>query len=1019
MASQVTGYRYFSNFLLFIGNPIEKMLGINFDKRGWLSPFVDENGNALDTAAINSPSLYGENEGGVAGIVHVQYGTGDQEVLPFYKDYMESQDLPASAYPYQSYLAFTGTGGFNGGGWTGGVIGALMPYSNSAFYLGNSGYMKEMLLWPKRIHVRNDGRPQWYDEKSETLDGGLNACLHIDGSLYSSSLYMSEIGHNSPLYLISGPSTNFRWDGTDMRGALSFESRFEQASSKDESYKVRLQLNSAAGMPECIVSGRVVLSGTNIIKDDNSNGYWNIIADYYFTVMAGVKSENKVRFNISYAGEYETSDDKSDLYYESENIPFTSGLLCGPESSDLNPIHKIREILTDDTAMNKSESDVNDVNFMKAADRIYDEGLGISWAIAEKSCMDAINELCAHIEAGVRINRQTGLYEVVLFRDDWFAEDEIHALPQSRIKSLQLEVQNADEAVNQLNVSYYNREAIKDSSFSISENAAIKNLQGRVNAEEVKFPYFMNQRNAAVVAQWKLKQLSTPAWSGTFTTGFYEARKWNRYDIVKITWPQKNIADLPVRIMSIRLGSGSNNAVTIDFIEAVPYSRNLSSSVVIDAPIDTAPLPPQPALFKAFELSYFEAVQLNGQKAVDDALAYSPDAGYAAVIAQRPQNNSLNALMYTSAGGEYEKSGVIQYCETAVLDQNISRMSSSFAVKNTGNIGSVRAGSQITVNHEVMVYQSFDAATKILTVKRGALDTVPQSHISGAVLYFADDFVAVDPAEYAVSEVIDVKALTTTPSGVLSLETPGQKVQITGRAIRPYPPANIKLNNEYFPDRVIGDVQLAWAARNRMQQTGGDILSWFDDSVSLEPGTVFNIKLLNGTLPVIEISSFPGTLININADQLNGQQYKLIIEAVRDGYRSMQIFEHDFLHRMTEERISSPYDLSAFAVNQEISLSWKADEYTSSIDYFNIYRSTYPFDGSDAAYLELAQGVAGMAYTDSSAVRGTVYYYRVEAVIEARPGEAGLMLMSDEMVSAELPVLISAPYDITYTLSDL
>jgi len=128
MASQVTGYRYFSNFLLFIGNPIEKMLGINFDKRGWLSPFVDKNGNALNTAAINSPSLYGENEGGVSGIVHVQYGTDDQEVLPFYKSYMESQGLPASAYPYQSYLAFTGTGGFNGGGWAGGVVGALMPF---------------------------------------------------------------------------------------------------------------------------------------------------------------------------------------------------------------------------------------------------------------------------------------------------------------------------------------------------------------------------------------------------------------------------------------------------------------------------------------------------------------------------------------------------------------------------------------------------------------------------------------------------------------------------------------------------------------------------------------------------------------------------------------------------------------------------------------------------------------------------------------------------------------------------
>jgi len=73
-SKQTTGYKYFSNFLLFIGNPIEKLLGINFDKRGWLHPFVDENGNALSEGIVNSRNLYGENGGGVAGKVHAKYG---------------------------------------------------------------------------------------------------------------------------------------------------------------------------------------------------------------------------------------------------------------------------------------------------------------------------------------------------------------------------------------------------------------------------------------------------------------------------------------------------------------------------------------------------------------------------------------------------------------------------------------------------------------------------------------------------------------------------------------------------------------------------------------------------------------------------------------------------------------------------------------------------------------------------------------------------------------------------------
>lgn len=70
------------------------------------------------------------------------------------------------------------------------------------------------------------------------------------------------------------------------------------------------------------------------------------------------------------------------------------------------------------------------------------------------------------------------------------------------------------------------------------------------------------------------------------------------------------------------------------------------------------------------------------------------------------------------------------------------------------------------MNHEIMVYQAYDEETGLLTVERGALDTIPQNHLSGSVLYFADDFITVDPAEYVTGEIINVKTLTTTPTGI-------------------------------------------------------------------------------------------------------------------------------------------------------------------------------------------------------------------------------------------------------------
>jgi hypothetical protein len=903
-SKQTIGHRYFSKLAVFIGNPIEKLIGINFDNRGWLFKSDDNE----QTLRIESPYLYGENEGGVAGNIDIQTGTADQ--LPN-SEY--AKDFPkVSGYPFQSYLFFRGLKFTPPPVTVGGVKVSAPAHYNSSFYLGNSGYMKEMLLWPQRIHVRNNGSPQWYDEKAE-----------INPTVFSSSLtakykYHVQDGFSSLAQLAPFASVDFD-DSSWGIGQSPFGYVSGSELPQPNTY-VGPQSGRAIMIREKITVTDPDLIGTLKVEmrhDDGGALYWNgeqisLSVDSYYVSYAEIPaSKIKAGVNTLFCAAVDSVPAGSPsgiyLYLKYENAGGAVSF------ADLNPIHKIREILTDDTAMNKPESDVNDVNFKKAADVLHQEKLGISWSVTEKSCLDAINELCGHVEAGIRINRQTGLYEIVLFRDDWFSESEIYTLAVNKIKNMSLEVANADEAINQLNVSYYNRDAIKDSSFSIAENAAIRNLGGRVNAEDANFLYFMNQRNAAVVAQWKLKQMTTPIWSGSFTTAAYEARKWNRYDLLKLAWPRKWQGTITVRIMKINLGTGTD--VSIDFVEVVPYSSDLSSNIVIDTPVDTAPKPPQPALFKAFELSYFEAVQLNGQKTVDDTLAYNPDAGYAAVIAKRPQSNSLNALMYTDDGNGYERAGAITYCETAELDQGISQINTAFIVKNTGNIGSVDIGTQITINTEIMVYQSYDAEISLLTVKRGALDTIPQMHSAGSMLYFADDFITVDSTEYVTSEVINVKALTTTPSGILSLDdADAQQVEIQARAICPYPPANVKINDEYFPQEIETDLVLFWMDRNRIQQTGGSILGWFDAGVTIELGTQTHLILTQLDENDIELATTNANVTGstsytmpISSMQADARFVEIILKTVRDGYECLNPFVHKI---ELSQFFSAPYDLT-------------------------------------------------------------------------------------------------------------
>ena len=925
-SSQVTGYRYFTNLLLFIGNPIEKMLGINFDKRGWLSPFVDENSNALAQGVINSPSLFGENEGGVAGVVHVQYGTENQEVLPFYKEYMESKGLQASAYPFQSYLAFTGLGEVNtGNGWIDGAVGALAGYMNEAFYVGNSGYMKEMLLWPKRTRIRNDGRRQWYEVRG---DGAVVCEIGATVNGLSPREYNDKVNKL--------PTLTNEWYGT-----YNEDDQFHVFMNGDQPYLglingVVWDFHSQFGyigktgtvkttFPDDLLGLSIRLT---IFADDGITGFTWTGGDHYIhrefseigypDCREYVLLCNSLPLHLDFIvtdGVNGGSNSNHKCVIFSEIPDFGYGGYGVIDGIDINPIHKIREILTDDTAMNKPETSVNDENFIKAADWIWNEGLGVSWSITEKSCIDAINELCYHIEAGIRVNRQTGLYEMVLFRDDWFEEDEIHTIAENKIKkgSMQYEITNADEVINQVNVNYYDRANIKNSSFSISESGLIQTL-GRVNAETVDLPYFMNMRNAEIVANWKLKILSTGILKGSFTTGWREARKWNRYDLIKLHWSRRWAEPILVRIMNIKLGGPTSNEVLIEWVEVVPSTGMMNTTIVVDDQINTKPEAPKPCNAKVFELPYFEAVQAFGEREVGVELADNPDVGYLCAIAKKPQNNSLNAALYADSGNGFERVATVNYCETAYLDQAIDRMGSTFVVKNVENIASVRVGSQIFINDETMVYQSYDAETKILTVKRGAFG-VPQIHATNSILYFADDFIAVDRTLYVDGETVDAKVLTTTPSGILALgDAVNHEVEFNARAIRPYPPANVKINGEYWPIEIETDLIITWVDRNRIQQTGGEIIGWYDGGVTLENGVTYqlilierdenNIELRTQNLSIGAVNTFT---FATSAMHVNTRTIQIILHSLRDSYESYQAFDYTV---ELSQFFSAPYDLT-------------------------------------------------------------------------------------------------------------
>lgn len=977
-SKQTIGYKYFGGMMLAIGNRIEKLLDINPDERGWI--MTPEQKKILDSGdsqvIINNPDLFGgdNQEGGMIGALKVYTGKNDQ--LP--DEYLVNQiNKDISGYPNLSYLVFSGVEYKKIIDWMPPIPTNSRSLSRGFYWCSMSGMLKDMMLWVKRTRIRNDGSPQWYELNSKgnivceidaTFDDGdiieptpVGECVfdftYTTGCDTSAPL-TSNTWHTNFTNIIQDDSPDSPFPKGQVipsptgSGSVPRPGCFTQSKNiENGTYSFNLKFGG---------EGQVVISLDFAIPENFQNyqsnleffceSEYSVIKDFIgrkftYVIKAEVPGEIYARWNVKSIPNNSNPELPYDYAYGLGFIYFFQEPYDSNRENkfyDINPIHKIREILTDLEAMNKDESKINDSNFMISADRIWNERLGISWSLNEKSCKDALDELLYHIEAGLRINRETGKYEVILFRDDLLDIENSIKFNESNIKSIEFDISNLEDSISSINVSYYDRELIKDSSFLLYENG-LERTRGYSISENVDFPYFMNRRNAEVVGNWKLKQLSTPTWKGSFKTGIDQSRKINKYDVILLSWSSKNIVDLPVRVMNINLGDGVNNTVTFDFVEVIPYSNISYSDTSVDEKVDDR-LPPQHNLNSAFEMPYFESVQRFGQSQVDLELSSNPEIGYLMASAAKPQNNSLNAQLYTDkATGIYtnmSKVGVVDYCPALYLDQQIGFTESVFKVKDIDSVlvngvskfTGATSGTWIILNEEIMVYESFDVDLMQITVKRGALDTVPHKHTNGAI-FFSDEFSGIDNNQYVQSEIVKYQVLTSTPSALQQLELGNTgEVEFNSRAIRPYPPANVKINGEYYPELLNGDLILTWSDRNRLQQTGGEIIGFFDSSVTIESGVSYNITIIeldeNSSILTTKDLSLSGVnSYTFESSSMNNDTrfIEITIKSIRNSFESYQSFKH--LVKLSQF-FNAPYNISGEwnDVNQSLNLKWEFDE---------------------------------------------------------------------------------------------
>jgi hypothetical protein len=451
------------------------------------------------------------------------------------------------------------------------------------------------------------------------------------------------------------------------------------------------------------------------------------------------------------------------------------------------------------------------------------------------------------------------------------------------------------------------------------QDIALVQMQGGTIGATVEYPGFSNRRNAERAAQRDLRALATPLLSCTIYCG-QEAADLDIGDTFKFEWPDYHSGAIVMRVTGMAFGDGRTDRIRIDCVQDV-FAAPLESILSEDrGSLWTNPTAPPTNIEEgeasvssdsdqliaattqiATEMPYRKLVDYIGPRDIDAFLAETPDVGILQTTGKRPASgvqedgsyagNAINALIHVDAGSGYVQKGTAGFCGFARLSEDIDFLTSSLTVIDAQDLSAVRIGTFAQIDDELVRVDSISGST--VTVGRGVLDTVPTTHAAGAGILFWQDPAGTDRVEYEATESINVKLQPRNNSGTASLASAvAMPLTFDSRAIRPYPPGNVKINGVAYPETDLGGAPLVvtWAHRDRLQQTGATFEDTTEGNIGPEAGTTYTVRLEDSLGGVItEETGITGTEWAEQSDASDTDNEIVVkLWSVRDGYASWQ-----------------------------------------------------------------------------------------------------------------------------------
>lgn len=520
------------------------------------------------------------------------------------------------------------------------------------------------------------------------------------------------------------------------------------------------------------------------------------------------------------------------------SYPNQLGLADGKHKigEDANPMCIVYECLTNAVWGCGISAAELDVAAMRAvADTLVDDGFGMSVIYnGGSNARDIISDILRHIDGVMFTDPDTGLYTVGLARGGYDAIT-LPVYDESVFSGgIQFTRPSWSETKNHIKGSYIDPAKGYEPAFiSQSDLANVTQRGGEMAYQTVEFNGFTTYDATAKAVARTLKTLSYPLGklSGAINMTLPERPRPNG-----LFWCRWSTGDLKVnavfRLSSVDYGTVETNTYQIEAVEDI-FAITGVSSVAPDpsawvTPIGRSGTLVAPALLEA---PYYLTQDANptllsmGYRRDGMDLGYYIHAGSSAgAMTQGPAVSEFTALATLAAAYPATPAAIDAGFTVAELYGEadlLADVTISTAGRDQGDTLAVILSAD---TEEVVAFASYDAATKTFGgVARGLLDTVPQDHPAGAVVYFLGTGYGLG-SDNAVSGTVYGRLVPFNGKGAGRVEDAALlTLPITQRAQRPYPPGNVKVNGQHpltLTTPLSGAaITVTWAGRDRTSQT--------------------------------------------------------------------------------------------------------------------------------------------------------------------------------------------------------